>query len=48
MPHALSAKVARKNPFDQLICACARVQGLTLVTRDRLIIKWGGVPTLAY
>ena len=37
-----------KDPFDQLICACARVQGLTLVTRDGLIIKWGGVPTLVY
>ena len=37
-----------KDPFDQLVCACARVQGLTLVTRDGLIEKWGGVPTLRY
>ena len=37
-----------KDPFDQLIVACAKVHGLTLVTRDGPIIRWGGVPTLRY
>ena len=36
------------DPADQLIVAAARVHRLTLVTRDKKIIAWGGVPVLIY
>ena len=37
-----------EHPADQLIVATAMVHRLTLVTRDNLICKWGGVPVLNY
>ncbi len=37
-----------EDPADQLIVAAAAVLRLTLVTRDHLISKWGGVPVLNY
>jgi PIN domain nuclease of toxin-antitoxin system len=37
-----------EDPADQLIVAAASVHRLTLVTRDHLISKWGGVPILNY
>ena len=37
-----------EDPADQLIVATAIVHRLTLVTRDHLISKWGGVPVLNY
>jgi PIN domain nuclease of toxin-antitoxin system len=37
-----------EDPADQLIVAAAMVRRLTLVTRDNLISKWGGVPVLNY
>jgi len=37
-----------EDPADQLIVATAMVHRLTLVTRDHLISKWGGVPVLNY
>lgn len=37
-----------EDPADQLIVATAMVHRLTLVTRDNLICKWGGVPVLNY
>ena len=37
-----------KDPWHQLIAAGAKVQGLTLVTRDGPLLAWGGVPTLHY
>ena len=36
------------DPADQLISATAMVHRLTLVTRDKEIIRWGGVPVLIY
>lgn len=36
------------DPADQLIVAAAIIHRLTLVTRDHLIFKWGGVPVLNY
>ncbi|HZF02660.1 MAG TPA: type II toxin-antitoxin system VapC family toxin [Methylomirabilota bacterium] len=36
------------DPADQLIVATALVHRLTLVTRDNLISKWGGVRVLNY
>ena len=36
------------DPADQLIVATAMVHRLTLVTRDKEIIRWGGVPILIY
>jgi PIN domain nuclease of toxin-antitoxin system len=49
----LSCQVAAQglkteDPADQLIIAAAIVHRLTLVTRDHLISKWGGVPVLNY
>jgi PIN domain nuclease of toxin-antitoxin system len=37
-----------EDPADQLIVAAAMIHRLTLVTRDRLISKWDGVPVLNY
>ncbi|HEX3890797.1 MAG TPA: type II toxin-antitoxin system VapC family toxin [Verrucomicrobiae bacterium] len=37
-----------EDPADQLIVAAAIIHRLTLVTRDNLISKWGGVPVLNY
>lgn len=37
-----------EDPADQLIVAAAMVHRLTLVTRDHLITKWGGVRVLNY
>jgi len=36
------------DPADQLIVAAAIIHRLTLVTRDSMISKWGGVPVLNY
>lgn len=36
------------DPADQLIVATALVHRLTLVTRDKEIIRWRGVPVLIY
>ena len=36
------------DPADQLIVATAMVRRLTLVTRDKEIIRWRGVPVLIY
>lgn len=43
-----SQGLATHDPADQLICAAAKIHRLTLATRDRKIISWGGVPTLEY
>lgn len=42
------AGLKTEDPADQLIAAAAIVHRLTLVTRDNLISKWGGVPVLNY
>lgn len=36
------------DPADQLIVATAMVHRLTLVTRDKEMIRWRGVPVLIY
>jgi len=33
-----------KDPFDQIIAATARCHGLTLLTADREVRRWGKVP----
>ncbi len=35
-----------KDPADRLICATALEHKLTLITHDKEIIRWGGVPVL--
>jgi len=35
-----------RDPADRLICATALEHGLTLITCDRIITEWGGVPIL--
>jgi len=35
---------AHRDPADRLICATALENELTLITRDRKITEWGGVP----
>lgn len=35
-----------KDPADRLICATALEHKLTLVTNDKEITRWGGVPVL--
>jgi PIN domain nuclease of toxin-antitoxin system len=35
-----------KDPADRLICATALEHNLTLITNDREITRWGGVPVL--
>lgn len=37
---------SHKDPADRLICATALEHHLTLITQDREIIRWGGVPVL--
>jgi len=37
---------AHRDPADRLICATALEHKLTLVTYDREITRWGGVPVL--
>jgi PIN domain nuclease of toxin-antitoxin system len=36
------------DPGDQLIVAAAETRGFTLASRDREIIRWGGVKVLVY
>jgi PIN domain nuclease of toxin-antitoxin system len=43
-----AAGLETTDPADQLIVAAARVHRLTLVTRDKKIIAWDGVPILNY
>jgi len=43
-----AAGLETADPADQLIVATAIIHRLTLVTRDHLISKWGGVPVLNY
>jgi len=43
-----AAGLTTTDPADQLIVAAAIVHRLTLVTRDKKIIRWGGVPVLNY
>lgn len=48
LPHALevgSLPPLHRDPFDRLLVAQARVQGLVLVTRDETIIRYD-VPSL--
>ncbi len=40
--------LATSDPADQLIVAAALEHRLTLVTRDKQILAWKGVPALAY
>jgi len=35
---------AHRDPADRLICATALENDLILITRDRKIAEWGGVP----
>ena len=37
---------AHKDPADRLICATALEHRLTLVTQNREIPRWGGVPVI--
>lgn len=37
---------AHRDPADRLICATALEHKLTLVTHDKEITRWGGVPVL--
>jgi len=37
---------SHKDPADRLICATAFEHHLTLITQDREITRWGGVPVL--
>jgi PIN domain nuclease of toxin-antitoxin system len=43
-----AAGLRTTDPADQLIVATAIVHQLTLVTRDKEIIRWRGVPVLKY
>jgi PIN domain nuclease of toxin-antitoxin system len=43
---AVSFDWAHKDPADRLICATTLEHKLTLVTNDREITRWGGVPVL--
>jgi PIN domain nuclease of toxin-antitoxin system len=43
-----AAGLRTNDPANQLIVAAARVHRLTLVTRDKEIIRWRGVPVLTY
>lgn len=42
------AGLRTNDPANQLIVATAMVHRLTLVTRDKEIIRWRGVPVLIY
>jgi len=35
-----------RDPADRLICATALEEGLTVITRNRIITDWRGVPVL--
>lgn len=37
---------SHRDPADRLICATALEHHLTLITQDREIMRWGGVPVL--
>jgi len=41
---AASLDWAHRDPADRLICATALESDLILITRDRKITEWGGVP----
>jgi len=41
---AASFDWAHRDPADRLICATALESDLILITRDRKIAEWGGVP----
>jgi len=41
---AASFDWAHRDPADRLICATALENDLILITRDRKITEWGGVP----
>jgi PIN domain nuclease of toxin-antitoxin system len=43
-----AAGLGTHDPADQLMVAAALENRLTLVTRDSQILRWGGVPALAY
>jgi PIN domain nuclease of toxin-antitoxin system len=43
---SVSLDWSHKDPADRLICATAMEHKLTLITQDREIIRWGGVPVL--
>jgi len=43
-----AAGLGSSDPADQLIVAAALEHRLTLVTRDKRIINWGGVAILTY
>ncbi len=40
----VSLEWAHKDPADRLICATALEHKLTLITNDKEITRWGGVP----
>lgn len=44
--HSASAAWTHRDPADRLIVATALEHGLTLVTKDSAIAKWGGVNTV--
>jgi PIN domain nuclease of toxin-antitoxin system len=37
---------SHRDPADRIICATALEHGLTLITQDCEITRWGGVPVL--
>jgi PIN domain nuclease of toxin-antitoxin system len=43
---SVSLDWTHKDPADRLICATTLEHKLTLVTNDKEIIRWGGVPVL--
>ena len=43
---AVELEWAHKDPADRLICATALEHKLTLVTQDKEIARWRGVPVL--
>ena len=44
--HAVELEWEHKDPADRLICATAIAHKLTLVTQDKEITRWRGVPVL--
>lgn len=44
--HSVELDWPHKDPADRLICATALEHKLTLVTHDREITRWGGVPVV--
>jgi PIN domain nuclease of toxin-antitoxin system len=50
VPHALAVRSLpdhHRDPFDRLLIAQARHEGLTLVTRDAHVVRYGGPLILA-